>query len=131
MVLGAAETVVGISDAFRPYPERRGLYRPNANRVTRGMAAGWHNPLKGRSRRNSGARETDQTKASRRYLRKNPILTSAASYRIACGRNRELLPVIGFSSSRIDRPQGAWSIGPLPSTGYELEKFGSGARPDE
>ena len=31
MVLGAAESVVGISDAFKPYPERRGLYRPNAH----------------------------------------------------------------------------------------------------
>ena len=30
LVLGAAESVVGISDAFKPYPERRGLYRPNA-----------------------------------------------------------------------------------------------------
>ena len=35
MVLGAAESVVGISDAFRPYPERRGLYRPNAVRAAR------------------------------------------------------------------------------------------------
>ena len=26
LVLGAAETVVGITDAFKPYPERRGLY---------------------------------------------------------------------------------------------------------
>ena len=32
LVLGAAESVVGISDAFKPYPERRGLYRPNAVR---------------------------------------------------------------------------------------------------
>ncbi|THD72166.1 MAG: protein-glutamate O-methyltransferase CheR [Bradyrhizobium sp.] len=29
LVLGAAESVVGISDVFKPYPERRGLYRPN------------------------------------------------------------------------------------------------------
>jgi chemotaxis protein methyltransferase CheR len=35
LVLGAAESVVGISDAFRPYPERRGLYRPNPNRAPR------------------------------------------------------------------------------------------------
>src|SRR6202035_1817824 len=35
MVLGAAESVVGISDAFKPYPERRGLYRPNAVRAAR------------------------------------------------------------------------------------------------
>jgi chemotaxis protein methyltransferase CheR len=35
MVLGAAESVVGISDAFKPVPERRGLYRPNATRAAR------------------------------------------------------------------------------------------------
>jgi chemotaxis protein methyltransferase CheR len=29
LVLGAAETVVGLTDVFKPYPERRGLYRPN------------------------------------------------------------------------------------------------------
>jgi chemotaxis protein methyltransferase CheR len=38
LVLGAAESVVGISDAFAPYPERRGLYRPNATRVARAGA---------------------------------------------------------------------------------------------
>ena len=32
LALGAAESVVGITDAFKPYPERRGLYRPNAAR---------------------------------------------------------------------------------------------------
>jgi chemotaxis protein methyltransferase CheR len=35
LTLGAAESVVGISDAFKPYPERRGLYRPNAARAVR------------------------------------------------------------------------------------------------
>jgi chemotaxis protein methyltransferase CheR len=30
LALGAAESVVGISDAFRPHPDKRGLYRPNA-----------------------------------------------------------------------------------------------------
>jgi chemotaxis protein methyltransferase CheR len=40
LALGAAESVVGISDAFKPYPDRRGLYRPNAERTVRGgMAA--------------------------------------------------------------------------------------------
>ena len=34
--LGAAESVVGISDAFKPYPDRRGLYRPNPARGARG-----------------------------------------------------------------------------------------------
>jgi chemotaxis protein methyltransferase CheR len=32
VVLGAAESVVGISEAFKPFPERRGLYRPNSTR---------------------------------------------------------------------------------------------------
>jgi len=40
LALGAAESVVGISDAFKPYPDRRGLYRPNAARTPRaGVAA--------------------------------------------------------------------------------------------
>jgi chemotaxis protein methyltransferase CheR len=39
LVLGAAETVVGISDAFRPYPDRRGLYQPNPDRATHGHGA--------------------------------------------------------------------------------------------
>jgi len=30
LVLGAAETVVGLTDVFKPFPERRGLYRPDA-----------------------------------------------------------------------------------------------------
>jgi chemotaxis protein methyltransferase CheR len=29
LVLGAAETVVGLTEVFKPYPERRGVYRPN------------------------------------------------------------------------------------------------------
>ena len=29
LVLGAAETVVGLTDTFRPMPDRRGLYSPN------------------------------------------------------------------------------------------------------
>ena len=39
LALGAAESVVGISDAFKPYPERRGLYRPNAARIARPAGA--------------------------------------------------------------------------------------------
>ncbi len=35
LALGAAESVVGISDAFKPYPERRGLYRLNTERAAR------------------------------------------------------------------------------------------------
>jgi chemotaxis protein methyltransferase CheR len=39
LALGAAESVVGISDAFKPYPERRGLYCPNPARTARGGVA--------------------------------------------------------------------------------------------
>ena len=47
LALGAAESVVGISDAFKPYPERRGLYRPNAARTARaGVAAAVPHVLK-------------------------------------------------------------------------------------
>ena len=36
LMLGAAESVVGISDAFKPYPDRRGLYQPNPARGAAG-----------------------------------------------------------------------------------------------
>jgi chemotaxis protein methyltransferase CheR len=35
LALGAAESVVGISDAFKADPERRGLYRPNPAKTAR------------------------------------------------------------------------------------------------
>jgi chemotaxis protein methyltransferase CheR len=35
LMLGAAESVVGITDAFKPYPDKRGLYRPNPARSGR------------------------------------------------------------------------------------------------
>jgi chemotaxis protein methyltransferase CheR len=40
LVLGAAETVVGLTDLFKPSPERRGLYQPNAANGALGRAAG-------------------------------------------------------------------------------------------
>ncbi len=39
LALGAAESVVGITDAFKPHPDRRGLYRPNVTRSTRTVLA--------------------------------------------------------------------------------------------
>jgi chemotaxis protein methyltransferase CheR len=38
LVLGAAETVVGLTDVFKPYPDKRGLYRPNDSRTARAPA---------------------------------------------------------------------------------------------
>jgi hypothetical protein len=32
-LLGAAETVVGLTEMFKPFPERRGLYRPSEARA--------------------------------------------------------------------------------------------------
>ena len=51
LVLGAAETVVGLSAGFNPYPERRGLYHP-ASGVEDGFATdctkgGGHPPRAG------------------------------------------------------------------------------------
>jgi chemotaxis protein methyltransferase CheR len=34
LVLGAAETVVGLTERFRPHPDRRGLYMPNGKPVS-------------------------------------------------------------------------------------------------
>ena len=39
LVLGAAETVVGLTDTFRPIPERRGLYKPNDSRTAKPAVA--------------------------------------------------------------------------------------------
>jgi chemotaxis protein methyltransferase CheR len=33
LVLGAAETVVGLTDAFKPIPDKRGLYAPNKDKI--------------------------------------------------------------------------------------------------
>ncbi|HKP22466.1 MAG TPA: protein-glutamate O-methyltransferase CheR [Dongiaceae bacterium] len=38
LVLGAAETVVGLTEAFKPVAERRGLYRPNDPRAAKAPA---------------------------------------------------------------------------------------------
>ena len=42
LVLGAAETVVGLTDVYKPFPDRRGLYRPTGARgaPAKPMAAG-------------------------------------------------------------------------------------------
>ncbi len=42
LVLGAAETVVGLTEVFKPFSDRRGLYRPNGaqNAPGKTMAAG-------------------------------------------------------------------------------------------
>jgi chemotaxis protein methyltransferase CheR len=46
LALGAAETVVGLTDAFKPHPDKRGLYRPNVVRtgpsIVPGMMATGH-----------------------------------------------------------------------------------------
>ena len=46
LMLGAAETVVGMTDAFRPYPDRRGLYQPNLARSVRPVLGAMQPPLK-------------------------------------------------------------------------------------
>jgi chemotaxis protein methyltransferase CheR len=43
LALGAAETVVGLTDVFKPHPERRGLYRPTGMHAIAGkMTAAPH-----------------------------------------------------------------------------------------
>ena len=110
LALGAAETVVGITNAFKPYPERRGLSsHPNRRRPLLLTGDGAQ----------AGAASLSGSGLSLRLTRRGSHASDAAIYRmIACGRNRDVLPVIGFSSSRIDRPHGTWSTSQLPSTGY-------------
>jgi chemotaxis protein methyltransferase CheR len=40
LALGAAETVVGLTDAFKPHPDKRGLYRPSAVRAAPSIVPG-------------------------------------------------------------------------------------------
>jgi chemotaxis protein methyltransferase CheR len=40
LVLGAAETVVGLTDVFKPFPDKRGLYRPSGVRAASPPGAG-------------------------------------------------------------------------------------------
>ena len=46
LLLGAAESVVGITDAFRPISDNRGLYQPNPARSGRAMGGLMPQPLK-------------------------------------------------------------------------------------
>ena len=46
MLLGAAESVVGITDAFRPIADRRGLYQLNPVRSGRPMGGLMPQPMK-------------------------------------------------------------------------------------
>jgi chemotaxis protein methyltransferase CheR len=46
LALGAAESVVGITDAFKPYPDRRGMYCPNTARTAPRVAGASAMPLK-------------------------------------------------------------------------------------
>ena len=39
LVLGAAETVVGLTDAFKPMPDQRGLYVPSGSANKAGAKA--------------------------------------------------------------------------------------------
>ena len=40
LALGAAETVVGLTDVFKPYADRRGIYRPNTARAAPSIVPG-------------------------------------------------------------------------------------------
>jgi len=46
LALGAAESVVGITDAFKPYPDRRGMYCANTARAASRVAGASAMPLK-------------------------------------------------------------------------------------
>ena len=46
LALGAAESVVGITDAFKPYPDRRGMYCANTTRTAPRVAGASAMPLK-------------------------------------------------------------------------------------
>jgi len=51
LALGAAETVVGLTDAFKPHPDRRGIYRPNVARAAPSLVPAMTSALKSVSAR--------------------------------------------------------------------------------
>ena len=59
LVLGAAETVVGLTDVFKPFPDKRGLYRPSGVRagVSAGRSVDAKNRGDGRTVRNDRGRQ--------------------------------------------------------------------------
>ena len=81
LALGAAESVVGITSTFKPYPERRGLYRPNVAPAARGGVY------------------ADRAQGGGFRL-------ALMSFRELRAARTATYPVIGLSSSRIDRPHG-------------------------
>jgi chemotaxis protein methyltransferase CheR len=46
LVLGAAETVVGLTDAFKPVAEKRGLYAPNKDTAKLAASAATPMPIR-------------------------------------------------------------------------------------
>ena len=46
LVLGAAETVVGLTDAFKPVPDKRGLYAPNKDTAKLAASAATPMPIR-------------------------------------------------------------------------------------
>jgi chemotaxis protein methyltransferase CheR len=46
LVLGAAETVVGLTEAFKPIPDKRGLYAPNRDALKTGAAVSRVAPIR-------------------------------------------------------------------------------------
>jgi chemotaxis protein methyltransferase CheR len=46
LALGAAETVVGLTNAFKPHPDRRGIYRPSALQASPSIVPGMPMGLK-------------------------------------------------------------------------------------
>ena len=87
LVLGAAETVVGLTDSFKPVPDRRGLYAPNPG----AQAGGW--PAARRRRR--------RPLSSRDDLLASPLDASAAAAGFAAWRRRMVIvPPVLLSASR-------------------------------
>ena len=84
LMLGAAESVVGISDAFKPFPERRGLYRPNATRTARGRRG--EDAPRGSCR--GGALIGLSTSAGRGFRSSNDVVAVFGAVRSSLHRSR-------------------------------------------
>ncbi len=97
LLLGAARSVVGITDAFRPVTERRGLYQINPARGVRP----------------AGARDALGP------ARRRGEIISPRSTKIACGRKRE--PVAGDRIHILADRQSARLVVHQPAADHGIE----------
>ena len=91
LVLGAAETVVGLTDRFKMVPDKRGLYVPE-RRPAAGSPASGRSPARGWSPSTAGDRaHTDASGSTNKNPGREAGVLQFRSYAYSLGRNFDLV----------------------------------------